>query len=44
MDDPLMADFNVERRASDFADACQVWEKCTKKKGRGEGYHRCLIH
>ncbi len=24
MDDPLMADYNVERRASDFADACQV--------------------
>ncbi|CAM9883542.1 unnamed protein product, partial [Hapterophycus canaliculatus] len=23
MDDPLMADYNVERRASDFADACQ---------------------
>lgn len=24
MDDPLLADYNVERRASDFADACQV--------------------
>lgn len=24
MDDPLLADYNVERRASEFADACQV--------------------
>eukprot|EP00903_Cladosiphon_okamuranus_P006567 g6415.t1 len=24
MDDPLMADYNVERRASEFADACQA--------------------
>lgn len=32
MDDPLLADYNVERRASEFADACQVRTLCLKSE------------